>query len=80
MVTLRGHTAGVLTVALSGDGQIVASGSHDGTVRIWSGSGAELRTLRPDRRYERMDITRLTGVTPAQRQALLALGAVETRP
>ena len=80
LATLRGHTAGVLDVALSGDGQIVASGSHDGTVRIWDAVGAQLHTLRPDRRYERMDITGLTGVTPAQRQALLALGAVEMRP
>jgi hypothetical protein len=36
-----------------------------------------LRTLRPDRLYERMDITRLTGITDAQRQSMLALGAVE---
>jgi hypothetical protein len=36
-----------------------------------------LRTLRPDRLYERLDITGLTGVTAAQRAALLALGAVE---
>ncbi len=36
-----------------------------------------MRTLRGDRRYERLDITGLTGVTEAQRQAMLALGAVE---
>ena len=36
-----------------------------------------LHTLRGDRPYERMDITGLTGVTEAQRAALLALGAVE---
>jgi hypothetical protein len=33
--------------------------------------------LRPDRPYERMDITGLTGITDAQRTALLALGAFE---
>jgi hypothetical protein len=33
--------------------------------------------LRPERRYERLDITGLTGITEAQRAALLALGAVE---
>jgi hypothetical protein len=33
--------------------------------------------LRGDRRYERMDITGLTGVTEAQQTALVALGAVE---
>jgi hypothetical protein len=36
-----------------------------------------LRTLRAEGRYERLDITGLTGVTAAQRAALLALGAVD---
>jgi len=49
-------------------------------VRLWeASSGRCLRTLRAERRYERMDITGLTGITDAQRTALLALGAVERR-
>ena len=68
----------ILSVALSGGGQLVASGSFDGTVKPWeAGRGAYLRTLRSDRRYARMDLTGLTGVTTAQKVALLALGAVE---
>ena len=40
-------------------------------------SGDYRQILRRDRAYERMDITGLTGVTEAQRAALLALGAAE---
>jgi WD40 repeat protein len=80
VATLQGHTGGVFGVALSADSQLVASGSFDGTVKLWEvSSGAILRTLRPERRYERLEITGLTGITDAQRTALLALGAVERR-
>jgi WD40 repeat protein len=76
LATLEGHTGAVRGLALTADGRLVASGSFDGTVKLWEArSGALLRTLRPERRYERLDITGLTGVTAAQHAALLALGA-----
>jgi hypothetical protein len=47
-------------------------------VKIWDTTRhALLRSLRLDRRFERLDITGLTGVTSAQRAALLVLGARE---
>jgi WD40 repeat protein len=78
---LEGHTGTVWGVALSEDGELLASGGDDGVIRLWeAGSGSCLRTLRADRCYERLDIRGLTGVTEAQRAALLALGAIERSP
>jgi WD40 repeat protein len=72
------HTGAVHGVALSADGRLLVSGGFDGLVRVWEAhSGTSLHTLRSDRRYERLDITGLTGITTAQRVALRALGALE---
>jgi WD40 repeat protein len=78
LATLQGHAGGVWGLALSADSHLLASGGEDGTVRLWQvSSGRCLHVLRSARRYERVDITGLTGITAAQRAALLALGAVE---
>ena len=58
--------------------ELVVSGGFDGTVRVWETSSFRcLRTLRSERRYERLDITGVAGINAAQRALLLALGAVE---
>jgi hypothetical protein len=70
------HTGAVLGVAPSADGRRLVSGGFDGLVRVWeTHTGACRHSLRSDRRYERLDVTGLTGVTDAQRAALRALGA-----
>ncbi len=55
----------MMSVALSADGQVAASGGMDGAVRLWE-AGRTKQMLRPDRPYERMDITDMTGTTAAQ--------------
>jgi WD40 repeat protein/transcriptional regulator with XRE-family HTH domain len=76
--SLSGHTGGIWSVAFDEGAGTLASAGVDGAIFIWDvDKGTVLRVLRRERIYERMNVTGLTGVTDAQRGALLALGALE---
>ncbi|MBX3050310.1 MAG: hypothetical protein KF753_02480 [Caldilineaceae bacterium] len=80
---LEGHTADVTATLFMPGGTTVISCGYDGTIRLWdvrhADSGRCLRELHIPGPYEGMDITGVTGISEAQRTALLALGAVENR-
>ncbi|HEU5229435.1 MAG TPA: NB-ARC domain-containing protein [Ktedonobacteraceae bacterium] len=78
LTILEGHTSRIRSVAFNPDGDTLVSGSHDGTIKLWDlQSGTCQQTLRSDRPYERMNITGVKGLTPAQKANLLILGAIE---
>ncbi|GAB4386648.1 MAG: NB-ARC domain-containing protein [Elainellaceae cyanobacterium] len=76
--TLEGHTDWVLSVAFHPQEERLASGSVDETVKLWEvQSGTCLKTLRAERPYEGMNIAGVSGLTEAQKAALVMLGAIE---
>ena len=73
---LEGHQAWVRAVVFTPDGQTLASSSLDNTIRLWDvETGETLKVLRPERPYEGMNINNIKGLTAAQEEALVALGA-----
>jgi WD40 repeat protein len=68
----------VKTISFSPNGAMLVAGNEDGTIKLWDiHTGECIRTLRPPRPYEGMNITGATGLTDAQRETLKQLGAVE---
>ncbi|MEM9906109.1 MAG: hypothetical protein AAF921_13910, partial [Cyanobacteria bacterium P01_D01_bin.44] len=75
--TLQGHQKLVRSIDISPDGSRLISASDDGSLKLWQvTSGQLLKTLTLERPYEKMQISGMTGVTPAQKLMLQDLGAV----
>jgi WD40 repeat protein len=75
---LQRHSNWVRSVAFAPNGQTLASCGTDGTIQLWDvQTGDSFLTLQPKRPYEGVNITGATGLTNAQRETLIALGAVE---
>jgi WD40 repeat protein len=74
----QGHRGTVQSLRVSPDGRLLASSGDDSTIRLWDIESSKLvRTLRRDRPYERLNMTRIKGLTTAQKAILRALGAFE---
>ena len=83
--TLAGHDKWVRYVTFCPDGDRLISCSQDETIQVWKQHPVpdgfiycRERTLRMPRPYEGMAIAGVTGLTEAQRAALITLGASET--
>ena len=75
---LQGHSSGVRSLSWSPDGQWLATGSLDATIKLWNPQTGEcecLKTLRAKQPYEGINITGITGITPAQQTTIRTLGA-----
>ena len=84
VTTLKEHQGWVWSIALLNSEiqqfppQTLISGSQDETVKFWNLETTDcFETWRPPRPYEGMNISRVTGLTAAQKFTLKLLGATE---
>jgi WD40 repeat protein/transcriptional regulator with XRE-family HTH domain len=77
----KAHQGTIRSLRRSPDGLRLVSCGDDGAITRWDLESAEqLRTLRRDRPYERLNITGIRGLTEAQKATLRSLGAIESSP
>ena len=65
-------------MAFHSDGRTIASGNGDGAITLWDfQTGICFHTLRGERPYEHLNITKAKSLTEAQKATLRLLGAIE---
>ena len=75
----KAHQGTIRSLRRSPDGLRLVSCGDDGAITRWDLESAEqLRTLRRDRPYERLNITGIRGLSEAQKATLRALGTIES--
>ena len=78
--SLEGHTGAIESISFSPRGGYLVSSSQDQTIRIWDIFRGECLepALEPDSKpYRGIIISGAKGLTPSQKDTLIALGAVD---
>jgi WD40 repeat protein len=73
--TFKGHLDEVRVIALSADCKLLYSGGNDGSIKVWDVSTGECLRSIDYRLCAGANITNVKGLTPAQTDSLIALGA-----
>jgi hypothetical protein len=76
--TLEGHVEAVWALTITHDGRWIVTGGSDDVLKVWDWhTGVCVQNLDAPGPYEGFNITGATGLTPAQKATLKALGACD---
>ncbi|AFY54200.1 WD40 repeat-containing protein [Rivularia sp. PCC 7116] len=76
--SLQGHTGRVWSIAFNPKSQTLVSSSEDETIRLWDiRTGDCFKTMKAKKPYDRMNISRITGLTKSTIAMLKTLGGVD---
>ncbi|MBD2503619.1 WD40 domain-containing protein [Anabaena azotica] len=74
--TIAGHSHWVMCVAFQPQGNLLVAGDGYAAIKLWDLTTKHcINTLKAEQIYEQMNIHGVTGLTAAQKSALLTLGA-----